>query len=191
MKPKRLKKDERGFRTELQRGAAARGFHVVKIPDSGMSQRFGVKKIYDLGLLRDGIYHAIELKEVAAPDWSLPVEALEPHQIENLREAAEKGGYAWIVCRFRLQPGPERGREYGLKAFRCVIAVTLRHYLAAKEIEQRSGLSFEWWKTHGIRLTPFKVDTVSKDGKPRKEPAWSPMDFHRVIAAHNHLTITE
>lgn len=174
----KLKRNERGFRTELQRGAADRGFHVVKIPDN--PGKFKVKAIYDLGLLRCGTYHAIELKEVVAPAWALVVPEVEDHQIENLQDATNAGGIGWIVCNFRLVPGPARQAEFGKKPIREAWAVLLRQFLAAKEQEHRSSLSLEWFRAHGIALNRYKVETTTKDGKPIAYTAW---DFWPAHAA--------
>ncbi len=172
----KLKKDERGFRTILQRGATSQGFHVVKIPDN--PGKFKVKAIYDLGLVRDGVYHAIELKEMVPPQWGVKMSAIEDHQIENLLDARAKGAFAWLITRFRLMPGPSRMAEYGNRMIREVWAVTIDQVMAARNIEQRDGLSLNWHRTHGIALPRFQVDVTSKTGEKRREPAYDPEPMH-------------
>jgi Holliday junction resolvase len=141
--------EEAKFSTEMIRGAHAKGFAFAPIPDSvGRHQR---KKVYDLILLRDGLYHGIELKQTGIQ--SLKASKFKAHQLPMLRRVAECGGMSWVGCVFHDTP----------TRFREVWFCWSEH---ARRFLTESGettLTLDWFRKWGIQLPKFQAPVLDPD----------------------------
>ena len=158
---------ERIFQQELERGARHAGWHVVSIPDAGKG---AAPRVYDLGLLCDGEYFAVELKEVAGKMYSWNINTLRPHQEENLLSAESRGGTGLVICNFAIQLSAKNQKRFGVETVKRAFAVRIWSLLAERD-ECRRSFDLDWWIENGTELEPITGLTTS-EGKPLK--AWSP-----------------
>lgn len=165
---------ERVFQQELIRGGYAHGWHVVPIPDPGKSDRFGVKKVYDLGLLWCSTFYATELKEVAGATFSWSIKSLAPHQEDNLLAAAQNGGVPVVVCNFAIRLSKRNAKRLGCETVKEAHAVRLERILHARDHECRTSLDLDWWRENAVQLEPI-AGILNDNGEELR--AWSP---HRI-----------
>lgn len=165
---------ERQFQTELIRGLrygrlgddTFPTYHVAPIPDSGGGERFGTERVYDLGIQKDGVYYAVELKRATT---SLPFKELKTHQRAYLAESAREGGIPLVVCFFEHTGQLVDNREPYRRSRKTYEgwAVTLDLYLWAEGTLPRKSTPLNWWRERGIELLPIKTPAFDKDGKPK------------------------
>jgi len=92
---------ERTFQGELVASLKAMGLCVIPIPDCG---RATVEHVYDMGILFQGHYFAVENKQVTSSSWSFSSRKLSDGQRHNLQLTADHGGIPLVCVNFRLQP---------------------------------------------------------------------------------------
>lgn len=164
---------ERVFQQELIRGAYLAGFHPVPIPDPGKAARFGVKKVYDLGLLYNCIYFAVELKEVAGTAWSWSIKDLQPHQEENLLDAERKGGLGLVICNFAIRLSKAKVKKLGYETIKRAFAVRIDTVLTERSENCRTSLDFYWWSHNGCEMIPGTM--LDAEGNTLK--TWDPSNI--------------
>lgn len=162
---------ERIFQQEFTRGAEHAGFHPVPIPDPGKSDRFGVKKVYDLGLLRDGTYAAVELKEVAGKNYSWRLAHLQPHQEANLAHAMSKGGLGLVVVNFAIRLSARNAKRWGCETIQRAFGTTLTRIRNCRTVDCLSTLDLDWWIEFAVEL-PAIHGLKTDEGNPLR--AWDP-----------------
>ena len=172
---------ERDFQSELIRGSRARGFHVVPIPDSGGP--FGGKKVYDLGIGRDSVFYAVELKWESGNAMSFS--KLEAHQRKNLTDAREKGFIPLVICQFERWDRTPAGRRRCLA--REVHSVALETLLRASHELRRKSVPLDWWQRMGTELPRFKTPGFDKNG----EPAFDKKGKRKMVYAYDFSPVHE
>lgn len=174
------KRREAEFTTELHRGAEAQGFHRVPVPDSlpprtkDGKRVGGVRaKVYDLGLLKQGVYHGIELKYTDGN--TLRASDFKPHQPGRLRNVCEKGGIGWVAVMFHDTKA--RKRE-------CWAAWAVNVFT---EFENgRVSVDRAWFEKFGVQLEQFKAPILDPktfepklyDNGTKLGRAWSFQEAH-------------
>lgn len=104
---------ERDFRQQVIRSLDP-GMCLVDIPDelkralqafpqyADKMKGFITKKPYDLGILYQGRYQALELKKINDGFSIKPSSVMEPHQYPGLLAVAEAGGQAGLLVQFKF-----------------------------------------------------------------------------------------
>ena len=155
---------ERVFRSELVRGARSFGYHVVAIPDSGHNVRFGVQKPYDVGILADGHYLALELKQVKN-SLSFNTHAVEVHQYTGLQEAENSGASSYLVVNFRYPGKLTEGatRRTGVaRNFKATYAIRLKDLLGSS-----GSIPIEALMAQAVELPYIKIgNQIAWDVRP-------------------------
>lgn len=102
---------EKDFRAHLQESLHGQSFHLIDVPDDvkggfkkGLTQAAATKKVYDMGLLKDGRYYGIELKWTKTGTWNFG--ELADHQERNLLQVVAEGGVGLIIIQYHIpKPG--------------------------------------------------------------------------------------
>lgn len=119
------KNDENALRSDLSEDARAQGYYVVDIPDEikrilsmlcPSDRRKAIRcitlKPFDIGLVKDGKFTALELKHVSDA-FTFSFARIESHQIDNLMEIEEHGCKGFILVSFRKTLTTVQKKKYG------------------------------------------------------------------------------
>jgi hypothetical protein len=176
--------EERTFTTELHRGLEAGGFHRVPIPDSVPARR-GPKgrplggsapRVYDLGALKDALYHGIELKYLRDRN-TVRRSDFKPHQLPRLANCEAKGGFGWAGLMFHDTD----------KRKRFCYAVWYPNLIREFEHGERASASRSWVERFGVLMPQFKAPKldsatftakVNEDGSMTMGRAWNFLPAH-------------
>jgi len=120
---------EKIFQAELIDGARALKMHVVNLLNGVVDPegRWNVRKPYDLGLVYQGRYAGLELKQVRSGN-TLAMSKIESHQFMALQNCAANGGLAFIVINFRMTFTPKQANHYGVPRINQTWAVPITHW---------------------------------------------------------------
>lgn len=92
------------------------------------------EKPYDLGALKNGIYCAIELKNVT-DCLAFNINRIEKHQIKALKQVFKCGGLSYCLCRFRkgLTKGERKRLNTQLFSINTAFALPIQWIVKQKE----------------------------------------------------------
>lgn len=151
---------EKDFQTELLRGLALAGGHAHKLADVpfklAQQARFIPKKPYDCYWLAGGVFHALELKQVAV-GLSFSLSGLQDHQEQALIEVEEAGGRGFLAVNFRVRLSEAQRKKRGLEVLDRAFAVRIPAVVRARIDEARAGLPLEWWESHAWEFARVKT----------------------------------
>ena len=128
--------------------------HVVDIPDDAKRivaihpdcAKFIAEKVYDFGLLKNGKYIGVELKnENKSLTWN--ISNMRPHQIKYLKEVVKCGGRGVVLIRFKKAVDPKAQKRLGQLGKWNVDTVFICDILMLTKSKQTS-FTYEYLKEH-------------------------------------------
>lgn len=140
--------NERSFVQEIKSSAKKYGMYYYKIPDSpyvGSETRFQLKKPFDLFLIKDGEFIAIEAKYCKG-NARFPFKNVKEHQIDALLDIEEHGCKAYIMINFRGE-GVIATRAIRVKDFLELVKVSKYSSMTMEETRYMIDIK---WRGRGI-----------------------------------------
>ena len=131
---------------------------------------------YDFYWFKDGLFHAIELKQCKTLSWNFKF--LRDHQEAKLISVHnEKNGLGWVLINFRLQFSKRASKKYGAESIDRTFGVTIEQIEELKIIHCVDKISLDWILENGVEVKKIILPLEHK--KPHLRIAWDLMPLHK------------